>query len=146
MLITLERPVRVTPEQALRDYYGALSHHLPHFRRMWLLLSSAGRTSSAYGSFDGFKRYWRERLGVLRGSHAGSFTPLVFEIADFNADKSAGKTRIAADFTLKVYVRGKRKEGTIASVPMHVGLARGPDKMWYLENGTLSRTEKGIAH
>src|SRR5262249_51096376 len=34
MLITLERPVRVTPEQALRDFYGALSHHVPHLRRM----------------------------------------------------------------------------------------------------------------
>ncbi len=37
ILITLERPVRITPEQALRDYYTALSHHVPHFRRMWLL-------------------------------------------------------------------------------------------------------------
>ena len=40
LIITLERPVRVTPEQALRDYYNALSHHVPHFRRMWLLLST----------------------------------------------------------------------------------------------------------
>jgi hypothetical protein len=143
MLITLERPVRITPEQALRDYYAALSHHLPHFRRMWLLLSTAGRASTAYGSFEGFKRYWRERLGVLRGGHAGRFTPLVFEIADFNADKSAGKTRVEADFTLKVYVRGQRKEGTIHSVPMRVALVRGPDKMWYLENGTLSRSGRG---
>jgi hypothetical protein len=142
MLITLERPVRVTPEQALRDYYGALSHHLPHFRRMWLLLSTSGRTSSAYGSLEGFKRYWRERLTGLRAGHAGAMTPLVFEIADFNSDKSAGKTRIDADFTLKVYVRGRRKSGTIHSVPMHTTLARGPDKMWYLENGTLSRSEK----
>ena len=62
ILITLERPVRVTPEQALRDYYAALSHHLPHFRRMWLLLSTAGRISNAYGSFEGFKAYWTDRL------------------------------------------------------------------------------------
>ena len=52
ILITLERPVRITPEQAVRDYYGALSHHVPHFRRMWLLLSTAGRTSTAYGSLE----------------------------------------------------------------------------------------------
>ena len=64
--ITMERPVRVTPEQAVRDFYRALSHHLPHYRRMWLLLSSAGRISTAYGSFQGFKRYWRQCLGRLR--------------------------------------------------------------------------------
>jgi len=58
ILITLERPVRITPEQAVRDYYGALSHHVPHFRRMWLLLSKAGKISSAFGSFEGFKAYW----------------------------------------------------------------------------------------
>ena len=63
--ITLERPVRITPEQAVRDYYGALSHHFPHFRRMWLLLSSAGRISTAYGSLEGFKAYWRKRLSQL---------------------------------------------------------------------------------
>ncbi len=39
IVITLERPVRVTPEQAARDYFGALSHHFPHYRRMWLLLA-----------------------------------------------------------------------------------------------------------
>ena len=43
ILITLERPVRMTPEQALRDYYGALSHQSPHFRRMWLLLGKDGQ-------------------------------------------------------------------------------------------------------
>ena len=66
ILITLERPVRITPEQALRDYYGALSHHLPHFRRMWLLLEHGGRISTAYGSFEGFKAYWKDRLANMR--------------------------------------------------------------------------------
>ena len=77
ILITLERPVRITPEQALRDFYGSLSHHFPHFRRMWLLLSSAGRISTAYGSFEGFKAYWKDRLGqlprVMRGAHPSGF-------------------------------------------------------------------------
>jgi hypothetical protein len=139
ILITLERPVRVTPEQAVRDYYHALSHHIPHLRRMWLLLSKAGRTSTEYGSFEGFKAYWKAKLTTLRASHAGSFTPLVFEIADFKADKSAGKIKIDTEFVLKVFVRGKRQEGPAHSIPMRVALVRGPDKMWYLENGTLSR-------
>jgi hypothetical protein len=139
IFITLERPVRITPEQAVRDYYGALSHHLPHFRRMWLLLSSAGRISTAYGSFEGFKSYWKSRLETLRAGHAGGFTPLVFEVADFKADKSAGKIMIDAEYTLKVWVRGQRKKGAIHVIPMKIMLVRGPDKMWYLENGTLGR-------
>jgi hypothetical protein len=139
ILITLERPVRITPEQALRDYYGALSHHLPHFRRMWLLLSTAGRTSTAYGSFEGFKAYWKDRLANMRSGHAGALTPLVFEVDGFKADKSAGKVRIDAEFTLKVWVRGQRKAGAIHVIPMTIALVRGPDKMWYLEDGTLGR-------
>jgi HAMP domain-containing protein len=144
MLITLERPVRVTPEQALRDYYGALSHHVPHVRRMWLLLSSAGRVSAAYGSFEGFKGYWKEQLARLRAGHAGPLTPLVFEVIDFKSEKSAGKTRIDATFTVSVSVRGNRASGAIHKVPMAIALVRGPDNMWYLENGTLSRTAAAV--
>jgi hypothetical protein len=137
MVITLERPVRITPEQAARDYYGALSHHIPHFRRMWLLLSKAGRVSTAYGSYEGFKTYWKDRLGRLKKGRAGSFTPLVFEVEDFKADKSAGKVRIDAEFNLKVSVRGQRQAGPIHVIPIRMALVRGPDKMWYLESGTL---------
>jgi hypothetical protein len=146
ILITLERPVRITPEQAVRDYYGALSHHLPHFRRMWLLLSTAGRISTAYGSLDGFKAYWKDRLATLRAGHAGAMTPLVFEVADFKADKSGGKVRIDAEYTLKIWVRGQRKAGVIHAIPMRITLVRGPDKMWYLENGALGREGRdGVA-
>jgi hypothetical protein len=137
ILITLERPVRVTPEQAVRDFYGALSHHFPHYRRMWLLLSTAGRTTTSYGSFEGFKRYWTDRLRKLKGGQAGTMTPLVFEIAEYRADKSAGKAEVDALFTLKVWVRGRRQAGPLMSIPAQVSLVRGPDKMWYLESGTL---------
>jgi hypothetical protein len=142
ILITLERPVRITPEQAVRDYYGALSHHVPHFRRMWLLLSKAGRVSSAYGSFEGFKSYWKDRLAQFRKGHAGSITPLVFDVTDFSAEKSGGKTRIDADFTLSIAVRGQRNAGPIQKIPLKVALVRGPDKMWYLENGTLTGADR----
>jgi len=144
ILITLERPVRITPEQAVRDYYAALSHHLPHFKRMWLLLSTAGRVSTAFGSFEGFKAYWKDRLGRMREGHAGSMTPLVFDVADFKAEKSAGMVRINADFTVKVSVRGRRQAGPIDTFPMRIALVRGPDKMWYLEDGTLTRRERAM--
>jgi hypothetical protein len=137
ILITLERPVRMTPEQAVRDYYAALSHHLPHYRRMWLLLARPGRTTSSYGSFEGFKAYWSEKLRTIKGSRAGTMTPLVFEVEDYRGEKSGGKSRVEVKFTLKVLIRGKRQAGPIASLPGQLSLVRGPDKMWYLESGTL---------
>ena len=94
ILITLERPVRMTPEQAVRDFYAALSHHLPHYRRMWLLLARPGRTTSSYGSFEGFKAYWNEKLRTIKGSRAGTMTPLVFEVEDYRGEKSGGKSRV----------------------------------------------------
>jgi len=139
ILITLERPVRITPEQAVRDFYGALSHHVPHYRRMWLLLSTAGRTTASYGSFEGFKAYWAEHIQTLKGSQAGSMTPLVFEVADYHGDKSAGQSRVGVRFTLKIFIRGRRQAGPIASLPAQLSLVRGSDKMWYLESGTLPR-------
>ncbi|MHB1562253.1 MAG: hypothetical protein ACYC61_32810 [Isosphaeraceae bacterium] len=137
ILITLERPVRMTPEQAVRDFYGALSHHVPHYRRMWLLLARTGRTSSSYGSYEGFKSYWSEKIRTIKGDRAGSMTPLVFEVEDYRGDKSAGKTRVEIKFTLKISIRGQRQAGPVASIAGQVSLVRGPDRMWYLESGTL---------
>lgn len=142
ILITLERPVRITPEQAVKDYYGALSHHFPHYRRMWLLLARTGRTSSSYGSFEGFKAYWNETLRTIKGSQAGSMTPLVFEVENYRADKSAGKSQVDVKFTLRISIRGQRQAGPISSIPAQISLVRGPDKMWYLESGTLPHARR----
>lgn len=137
ILITLERPVRMTPEQAVRDFYGALSHHVPHYRRMWLLLARTGRTCSSYGSYEGFKSYWAEKIRTIKGNRAGSMTPLVFEVEDYHGDRSAGKSRVEVKFTLKISIRGQRQAGPVSSVSGQMSLVRGPDKMWYLESGTL---------
>jgi hypothetical protein len=135
--ITLERPVRMTPEQAVRDYFAALSHHLPHYRRMWLLLGTAGKTSRWYGSLEGFKGYWEERLAKLKGNRAGKYTPLKFQVEDFKSEKSAGLTTIAVKYSLHVYIRGEQAAGPIANYRMETTLVKGPDKMWYLNDGTL---------
>jgi len=142
ILITLERPVRVTPEQAARDYFAALSHHLPHHRRMWLLLSARGRVSPCFASYEGFKKYWNTRLVQLRQGHAGPLSPLVFVVSDFRADKSAGRTEIDGKFTVNVFVRGRRSEGPIAKLTVERSFTRGPDNMWYLDDGTLSDPPK----
>jgi hypothetical protein len=142
ILITLERPVRVTPEQAARDYFAALSHHLPHHRRMWLLLSARGRVSPCFASYEGFKNYWNTRVGQLRQGHAGPLSPLVFVVSDFRAEKSGGKTEIDGKFTVNVFVRGRRGAGPIANFTVERTFTRGPDNMWYLDDGTLSDPPK----
>ncbi|MGE3822342.1 MAG: hypothetical protein AB7I30_23255 [Isosphaeraceae bacterium] len=137
ILITLERPVRVTPEQAVRDFYASLSHHVPHYKRMWLLLSREGRICPNYGSFEGFKRYWKARLGELKRDRASSATPLKFVVADFKSAKSAGETDLPASFTVNVYVRGRQEKGPVETFRIQTSLVKGPDRMWYLDRGTL---------
>lgn len=137
ILITLERPVRVTPEQAARDFYTALSHHRPHYRRMWLLLSTRGKVSGAYASFEGFRSYWEKMLEELRAGKASSWTPLKFQVDDFKSEKSAGQTEIEGKFVVNVFIRGQQDAGPVTSVRMKSTFVKGPDRMWYLERGTL---------
>lgn len=137
IVVTLERPIRLTPEQALKDYFGALSHHRPHYQRMWLLLSDRGRDTAAGDSPSAFREHWKERLAMLRakGSVKAS-TPLDFEVVDFRSEeKSAGKSAIEGEATVKVVARG---EGSpLATFTYELGFVRGPDRMWYLNRGTL---------
>jgi hypothetical protein len=135
IVITLERPVRMTPEQAVRDFYAALSHHRPHFRRMWLLLSTNGRSSTRFGSFEGFVACWKAWLLELRGPGGSAWTPLHFEIGNPKAEKSAGLAVSKIDFTLGVFVRGHRDEEPLAAYNLRQRTVRGPDGMWYLEDG-----------
>lgn len=143
LVITLERPVRVTPEQAVRDFYGSLAHHVPHYRRMWLLLSARGRVSGQFGSFEGFRAYWKRRLAELRGARTPASTPLVFEVEGFQSDRAADKSTAEATFTLAVSARGRRAEGPLATYPMRLTLVRGPDRQYYLDRGTLPDAASG---
>lgn len=136
LFITMERPIRITPEQAVNDYYGALSHSVPHIRRMWLLLSSEGRSSRSFHSFHEFRAYWNETLKSLKPSKAGRFNPLLFSVKDFKSEKSAGLTHLEAKFTLQVQERSQPTAPGRA-FPVTMRLVKGPDKMWYLEEGTM---------
>ena len=143
LLVTLERPVRITPEQAVTDFYAAASHHFPHYRRMWLLLSSLGHRSGPFSTFEEFRDHWKGRVNRWRSAHgAGKITPLKFEVEDFRADKSTGKETSRADYKVNVFLRGRESEGPIESVRMAHGLVKGPDRMWYLNRGTLEPGSK----
>lgn len=145
LFITLERPVRMAPERALKDFYDALSHHRPHYRRMWLLLSNAGRTSSKFASFEGFRKYWIDTLKTLKSGKTNATTPLMFQVSDFLDKKDENKTVADATWTLSVYVRGKRGQGPIATLPMGSTFSKGPDNMWYIDKGTFEERPEGPA-
>jgi hypothetical protein len=137
IVITLERPVRMTPEQAARDFFAALSHHFPHYKRMWLLLSSAGRECRQYGSFAAFTEYWKAQLSALKTGQPSQFTPLDFEVEEFKSEKSGGKPKADATYKISVYVRGKKSDGPKKTYRMESQFVKGPDGMWYLNNGAL---------
>ena len=137
VFITLERPIRMTPERAAKDYYEALSHYMPHYRRMWLLLSATGRNAGGYKTFDSFRRYWVERLASLRGNERQRFNDLRFVVDDFRSEKSAGADEIDGTYTVNVYRDSQEAEKPIASITVQSSFVRGPDRMWYLNQGTL---------
>lgn len=134
--VTLERPMRLTPEQALKDFYAAASHHFPQYRRMWLLLSDAGRDCAEFDSYSRFRSYWVSRMARVRGNRIKALTPLTFIIKEFRSDKSAGQTVIEAEYTIAVRARGATG-GSAEEYPIEGSLVRGPDKMWYLNSGVL---------
>jgi hypothetical protein len=143
ILITLERPVRITPEQAVTDFYAAASHHFPHYRRMWLLLSSRAREEGRFSSFEDFRDHWKGRIEAWReAAGAGKYAPLMFDVEGFQADKSTGKATSRADYTVLISVRDQEPAGPIESVRMTHGLIKGPDRMWYLNRGRLDHDPK----
>jgi hypothetical protein len=139
-VITLERPVRITPEQAVKDYFAAASHHFPHYRRMWLLLSVLGRESGRFSTFEEFRAYWNAQIGRWKSiKGASQFVPLTFEVENFQASKSTGKETAKADYTVIVTLRDRESDGPIETFRMIHGLVRGPDRMWYLNRSVLDK-------
>ena len=85
LILTLERPVRLVPEQALKEFYEALSHVRPHHKRMWLMLSKAGRKCRSFNDFASFRDHWNETLARLEGekSRPRLLNPLRLEVRKF---------------------------------------------------------------
>src|SRR5262249_25433442 len=126
----------------VKDFFESLSHHQPHYRRMWLLLSSEGRISAYYSTYVGFRLYWgRMRRHLRRRGHVADwFQPLIFRIEGFQADRSTGKNAIKAKFSLSVFHSeddAEERENPIATYRLEMGLVKGRDRMWYLDKGTI---------
>lgn len=137
ILITLERPVRVTPEQALQDYFDSLNHWLPQYRRMWLLLASPRQDSPPLYDVGALRSYWKERIHKLRTEHQLPTGPLSFTISGYKSEKSAGKSALVAKYTIDVRAGGRTTTPPIASYADSQSLVRGPDRMWYLTKARM---------
>ena len=107
---------------------------------MWLLLGPDGRSSREFDSFATFRTYWKHRLAKLRGATVKGFTPLVFDVREFQSDKSAGQTEVEADFVVQVRPRGEDAT-LLQEARVKTTFVKGPDRMWYLNIGTLPEAE-----
>lgn len=137
IVISLEVPVRVTPEQAVREFYGAACHRMPNFRRMYTLLTADGRQSDEFTGFADFRAYWRAEVARLSRSPAW-LVPLAFRIDGFRCRYNGEKNLAAIRYTLKVSTRGTpESDEPTAEFQMHNLAVKGPDGQWYLNDGTL---------
>ena len=137
IIISLEVPVRVTPEQAVKEFYGAACHRLPNFRRMFSLLTRDGRQCDAFSGFADFRAYWAAQIARLSRSPAW-LIPLEFRIEGFKYRHNAEKSMAVVRYILKVSPRGRpESEEPTARMELHNLVVKGPDGQWYLNDGTL---------
>lgn len=133
--VSLERPVRVTPEQGVRGYFESLDHHLPNFRRMYLLLTDGAKKVPELHTYRCFRAYWNYRLAQIRPAEEG-FRPIVAKVKKFNAQYNRSRKWARATFVLEFYIRGLEDE-PLASYEMSCDLVKAPDGMWYLNEGRI---------
>jgi hypothetical protein len=142
VVISLEVPVRVTPEQAVREFYEAAGHRLPNFRRMYALLTSDGRATSAFSDFADFRAYWQAQVTRLSRSPVW-LVPLEFRIEGFQCRYNGDKTLAAVGYTVRVSPRGKSESSDAnAEFQLRNLAVKGPDGQWYLNDGTLPETDE----
>jgi hypothetical protein len=136
-VISMEVPVRVTPEQAIQEFFAAASHRLPNFRRMYGVLTSDGKRCDAFADYGQFRSYWRETLSQLNSSPSW-LVPLEFRIEGFkcryNEDKSMARLRYA----LRIGPRGRLESARpLAEFDVRNLVVKASDGQWYVNDGTL---------
>lgn len=139
LIVGLERPVRMSPERAVRDYFESLEHHGPLFRRMWLFLAPEAQNCQSFTNYDSFKIYWEQRIREWRHrGNAWPLTPVVISINQFESKADpldSNKTHLK--FSIAVSLRGRRTNGPVASYNLNWVAVRSPDRQWYLADGNL---------
>ena len=85
-----------------------------------------------------FQSYWKATITALDGDTPARFNSLNFEVEDFRSEKSHGQTKVDASFTLKVSHR-RFTDRPARTFRIEIGLVKGPDRMWYLNRGTIPK-------
>ena len=134
--ISLEVPVRVTAEQAIREFCDALGHRLPNYRRMYCLLTTDGKRSAEFTDFASFRSYWRRQVERLATSQIW-LRPLEFRVEDCKLRYNVEKTFAVARYKLQVFRRDRASAGPLADVEVSHALVKGPDGHWYLNSGIM---------
>lgn len=134
LCLILPAPVRVTPEQAVREFYDAFCHRLPNYRRMYLLLSVPAKRDKEISSYRAFCAYWRWRQAQVVGK--SYFGAAGFEVERFEAKYNSQRTFAAVSFTLLLHRRGNPHDAVLIR-PVSTTVVKGKDGSWYLNEGTL---------
>ena len=137
IVISLEIPVRVTPEQAVQEFYAALGHRLPNYRRMYAVLTSDGKRSAEFPDFPGFRAFWKRRIARFNRSYEW-LAPLDFRIEGFKCRYDPERTLANVRYKLRVFPRSRTaSDEPLAEFDLRNLLVKGPDGQWYLNDGTL---------
>lgn len=137
LVTSLEVPVRVTPEQAIEEFYSAFSHRLPNFHRMYGLLTDDAKRCESFRSFAEFCSYWKGQIGEISRSPVW-LVPLEFHIEGFNCRYDEQKTMAVVRYLVKITPRGRAEfVKPFAELEVKKLLVKGRDGQWYLHDGTL---------
>ena len=90
IVITLERPVRVTPEQAVQRLLYRPLAPLPSLQAHVAVAQHGGSGLDGLRLVRGIQDLLERSAGAPAEGHASRITPLVFVVADFKSEKSAG--------------------------------------------------------
>jgi hypothetical protein len=137
VVTSLEVPVRVTPEQAIQEFFGAAGHRLPNFDRMYALLTTDGKRCDEFRNLSEFRAYWRERIAQF--THAPIYiVPLEFHIEGFSCRYNEGKSMATVRYSIKVAPRSRQDAiKPVAELQARNLVVKGPDGQWYVNDGCL---------
>lgn len=143
LIVGLERPVRMSPERVVCDYFESLEHHGPLYRRMWIFLAPEARNCRAFADYDSFRLYWKQRIQEWRHrGNAWPLTPIVISIQKFQSKTDpSDPNKSHLKFSIAVSLRGHRNLGSIASYDLNWTAVRNTDRQWYLADGNLPEAQ-----
>jgi hypothetical protein len=137
LVITLEPPVRVTPEQAVNEFFAAISHRLPNFARAYALLTDEGRQTDDFSDQNDFRAYWIAQLARI-GKFPVWLVPLEFRVEGVTCRYDPEKTMALLKYRLCVGVRSaSTSKSSLAELDARNLAVKGPDGQWYLNDGRL---------